>query len=140
MRTNFLPWLAFRLSPASVYRSNGVNQALWARVRQDPEKARFLRELAATSLLPALRRSGLMNDWQQATQLPPYTLERIHVPTLVVHAINDPIVAIEAGRYSATCIPGARLLEVADGGHFCCVTHREIVVTEIRQFLSEASS
>jgi 2-hydroxy-6-oxonona-2,4-dienedioate hydrolase len=136
MKVNFLPWLLLRFNPAGVYRTNGVGPALFRQIRKDPEKMRILHDLATTSLLPALRRPGLMNEWQQATGMDPCPLEKISVPTLVVHAINDPVVAIEFGHYSASHIPGARLLEVADGGHFCCATHREVVVAEILDFLN----
>ncbi len=101
---------------------------------------KLLRDLASTSLLPALRRPGIMNDWVQSTRLPPYPLDRITAPTLVIHALNDPVVAIEFGRFSAAQIPGARLLEVEDGGHFCCVTHRQQVVPAITRFLNTAMS
>jgi pimeloyl-ACP methyl ester carboxylesterase len=135
MKINFLPWLLFRVSPASVYQTNGVNRALLEHIRRDPEKMKLLRDLATTSMLPALRRAGMMNDWQQTTQMTPFPLDQITVPTLVIHAVNDPVVAFEFGRYSATHIPGAHLLEVEDGGHFCCVTHREKVVPALTQFL-----
>ncbi len=136
MKLNFLPWLFFRLSPASVYQTNGVSRTLLRQISGDPEKMKLLRALAATSLLPALRRDGIRNDWQQAIQMPPYPLARITVPTLVVHAVNDPVVAFEFGQFCAAQIPGARLLEVEDGGHFCCITHREKVVPAIIRFLN----
>ena len=135
MKANFLPWLLFRLSPASVYQTNGVGRALLHQVSRNPEKMKLLRELAATSMLPAIRRAGMMNDWLQTTQMPSYPLARINTPTLVIHAVNDPVVDIEFGRFSAAQIPGACLLEVEDGGHFCCVTHSEKVVPAIIHFL-----
>ncbi len=135
MKSNFLPWLLFRLSPASVYQKNGISRALLDQISEDPEKMKLLRALAATSLLPALRRDGIKNDWLQANQMPPYPLARINVPTLVVHAVNDPVVPFEFGQFSAAQIPGARFLEVEDGGHFCCITHREKVVPAIIRFL-----
>ena len=140
MKTNFLPWLLFRISPASVYQTNGVGRALLDQISRDAEKMKLLRELATTSMLPTMRRAGLMNDWHQVTQMPPYPLNLINVPTLVVHAVNDPVVAFEFGRFSAAQIPGARMLEVEDGGHFCCVTHREKVVPVIIRFLNNSFS
>jgi pimeloyl-ACP methyl ester carboxylesterase len=140
MKTNFLPWLLFRISPASVYQTNGVGRALLHQVSRNPEKMKLLRELAATSMLPAIRRAGMINDWLQTTQMPPYTLSRINIPTLVVHAVNDPVVPFEFGRFSAAQIPGACLLEVEDGGHFCCVTHSEKVVPAIIHFLHTCPS
>ncbi len=136
MKINFLPWLFFRLSPAAVYQTNGVSRALLRQISRDPEKMRRLRDLAATCMLPAMRRAGMKNDWQQATHMSPYPLARIHIPTLVIHAVNDPVVSVEFGRFSSAQIPGARFLEVEEGGHFCCLTHRELVVPAIIRFLS----
>lgn len=140
MKTNFLPWLLFRISPASVYQTNGVGRALLEQINRDPEKMKLLRELAATSMLPAMRRAGLMNDWHQVTQMPPYPLNLINVPTMVVHAVNDPVVDFEFGCFSAAQIPGAHMLEVNDGGHFCCITHREKVMPVIIRFLNDSFS
>jgi pimeloyl-ACP methyl ester carboxylesterase len=140
MKMNFLPWLLLRLKPDVIYQTNGVSRDLLHQVSRDPEKMKLLRKLAATSMLPALRRAGLMNDWLQATQMPAYPLSRINTPTLVVHAVNDPVVAFDHGRFSAAHIPGACLLEVEDGGHFCCVTHSEKVVPAIKQFLQTCVS
>ncbi len=81
-----------------------------------------------------------MNDWLQTTQMPLYPLSLIKTPTLVVHAVNDPVVPFEFGRFSVAQIPGASLLEVEDGGHFCCVTHSEKVVPAMRQFLQTCFS
>jgi pimeloyl-ACP methyl ester carboxylesterase len=135
MKTNFLPWLLFHLNPAAVYRANGVDRDLFLRLRQNPEKLTLLRDLATTSMLPALRRPGMMNDWLQATKIPDYPLSRINSPTLVVHAVNDPVVPFEFGRFTANQIPGAALLEVESGGHFCVATHSETVVPVIVRFL-----
>jgi pimeloyl-ACP methyl ester carboxylesterase len=135
MKVNFIPWLLFQLSPATVYQTNGVGKALLRRISGDPEKMKHLRELASTSMLPAMRRAGIINDMRQTTQMADYPLRLINAPTLVVHAVNDPVVRFEFGRFCAEQIPGAAMVEVEDGGHFCCVTHKEKVVEEIVEFL-----
>lgn len=135
MKLNFLPWLLFHLNPAAVYRTNGVDRTLYHQLSHNLEKMTLLRNLVTTSMLPGMRRTGMMNDWLQATRMLPYPLSDINTPTLVVHAVNDPVVPIEFGRFSAAQIPGASLLEVEDGGHFCIATHSEIVVPTIVQFL-----
>lgn len=44
-------------------------------------------------------------------------LRRIHVPTLVIHGRQDPLVPVSHGKHTASCIPGA-VLEIIDGmGH-----------------------
>ncbi len=140
MKINFLPWMLFHLSPAAVYQTNGVDRALLNQISRNPEKMKLLRELATTSMLPALRRAGIMNDWMQTTQMPPYSLSLINTPTLVIHAVNDPVVAFEFGQFCAAQIPGAFLMEVEDGGHFCCVTHSKKVVSAIIHFLQTCFS
>ena len=44
-------------------------------------------------------------------------LEKLEVPTLVIHGAEDPLVHIEGGRDTARCIPNAEFLEVAGMGH-----------------------
>jgi class 3 adenylate cyclase len=44
-------------------------------------------------------------------------LPSINVPTLVMHALGDPIVPVESGRYLAEHIPNARLFETDTVGH-----------------------
>lgn len=44
-------------------------------------------------------------------------LSRITSPTLVIHGTEDPVLPLRAGRETAACIRGARLMEVAGMGH-----------------------
>jgi pimeloyl-ACP methyl ester carboxylesterase len=77
----------------------------------------------------------MINDMQQLTKFPTYPLQLIAVPALVVHAVNDPIIPVESGEYSAQKIPNARFIRLEDGGHFACVTHSEETMPVVRGFL-----
>ena len=44
-------------------------------------------------------------------------LRQVSVPSLVVHGLDDTLIAPSGGRRTAELIPGAHLLEVADMGH-----------------------
>jgi pimeloyl-ACP methyl ester carboxylesterase len=44
-------------------------------------------------------------------------LKKVHVPTLVLHGIDDVLIPIENGRLVADAVPGARLIEVEGMGH-----------------------
>ncbi|HXB03831.1 MAG TPA: alpha/beta fold hydrolase, partial [Candidatus Angelobacter sp.] len=44
-------------------------------------------------------------------------LQRVRVPTLVIHGQDDILVPIENGRLVAAAVPGARMLEVEGMGH-----------------------
>jgi pimeloyl-[acyl-carrier protein] methyl ester esterase len=53
------------------------------------------------------------------------------VPALVIHGARDMIAPVEAGRWLARSIPGARLVEFADCGHLPFFTHRERFVAAL---------
>lgn len=63
-------------------------------------------------------------------------LEKIRVPTLVVHGDKDPLVPFEAhGKRLTERIPGARLFVVEGGEHVAVFTHRPQVRNAVREFL-----
>ncbi len=45
------------------------------------------------------------------------SLQRVRVPTLVIHGLDDVLVPVENGRMVAAAVPGARLLELEGMGH-----------------------
>ncbi len=135
LRSDFLPWLLYTISPYTVYQSNGVNRALIARIQKEPETIRLLDGLYQTSFPSTLRRAGMLNDMRQLTIPFAFSLGQISVPTLVIHAKNDPIVPFSSGEYSARMIPNARFLQMPDGGHFVTITHRDAVVPVVADFL-----
>jgi 3-oxoadipate enol-lactonase len=63
-------------------------------------------------------------------------LNRIQVPTLVVHGERDRMIPVENGRMLAERIPGARLLELPDTGHLY-PTEAPGVDEEIAAFLAD---
>ena len=63
-------------------------------------------------------------------------LPAIKVPTLVIHATRDKVAPIEAGRYFAQHIPGAKLLELDTDDHWFYFLHPDLVLGEIREFLT----
>ena len=68
-------------------------------------------------------------------------LERIDVPTLVMHGNADRILPIAAaGQRSAKLIKGARWVVVEGGPHCISWTHSEIVNTELVAFLGASTT
>jgi pimeloyl-[acyl-carrier protein] methyl ester esterase len=49
----------------------------------------------------------------------------IQAPTVVVHGRRDALAPVEAGRWLARNIPGARLVELPDAAHLPFFSHRE---------------
>jgi pimeloyl-ACP methyl ester carboxylesterase len=66
-----------------------------------------------------------------------HVLPAVRVPTLVIHGVDDKIVPLEAGRWMAGQIPGARLIEVPGAGHLHFGRGTEAVNREVRTFVEE---
>jgi 2-hydroxy-6-oxonona-2,4-dienedioate hydrolase len=136
LKSDFIPWLFYSTAPDSVFQANGVSRALLAQIKPEREKMSLLDALYQTTFPSTLRREGMINDLQQLTNLPAYPIEHITVPSLVVHAVNDPIIPFESGEFSAHTIPNAQFIRLEDGGHFACVTHREVTIPIVQEFLN----
>ncbi len=63
-----------------------------------------------------------------------YPLESLDVPTLVIHARNDPWGSFVRARSIAVRIPGARFEAVSSGGHLL-LGNRESVRTLMVDFI-----
>ena len=87
----------------------------------------FERACASPDTLEALLEDGLQIDVTAV-------LPSIQVPTLVMHRRDD-IVPIEAGRYFAEQIPGARFVELEGGDHMPWAGDFTPVAREIESFL-----
>jgi pimeloyl-ACP methyl ester carboxylesterase/DNA-binding CsgD family transcriptional regulator len=63
-------------------------------------------------------------------------LPAIRVPALIVHATGDRVADIEEGRYFATHIPNARMLELDSIDHWPYFGDADLVLGEIEEFLT----
>jgi pimeloyl-ACP methyl ester carboxylesterase len=63
-------------------------------------------------------------------------LPTITTPTLVIHARDDPVVGVQAGRYLADHIPGSRMLEVDGTDHAPWFSDPDRILTGIEEFLT----
>lgn len=93
----------------------GANLNAWAPSKNDDPVfrewfARRERTAASPAAAIALMR---MNSMIEISGILPY----VHVPTLVIHRTQDPVVNVEGGRQLAKNIPNARLLEVPGIDH-----------------------
>jgi class 3 adenylate cyclase len=63
-------------------------------------------------------------------------LPTIRVPTLVMHRTGDRMLPIEASRYLAANIPGARYVELPGADHFWFSGDADAVLNEVEEFLT----
>jgi pimeloyl-ACP methyl ester carboxylesterase len=63
-------------------------------------------------------------------------LPTIRVPTLLVHRTGDRTLPVEASRYMASRIPGAKLVELPGDDHLPWVGDQDAMLDEIEEFLT----
>ena len=68
-----------------------------------------------------------------------YEFERISVPTLMVHAIDDPLIPIAWAKATAERIPNSLFVEIKEGGHLF-LNHELEVKSTIKSFLKDRCS
>jgi pimeloyl-ACP methyl ester carboxylesterase len=95
--------------------------------------ARYLRMGASPGAGVALYRMNIEIDIRGL-------LPSIRVPTLLLHRAGDRLISVEASRYMARRIPGARLVELAGDDHLVFLGDSETVLGEIQEFLTGARS
>ncbi len=90
---------------------------------------RFIRLGASPGAAVALQRMNRLIDVRDV-------LPSIHVPTLVLRRTEDKVGSIEASRYLAEQIPGARYVELRGSDHMHFVGDADDFVDEIQEFLT----
>lgn len=124
--------------PVASARRSVTDPARLQRLRADGEAWALFNALGrSTSSQMARRLDGTFND-VSVTRRREYPLERIRVPTLVVHGTRDPLVPFDRhGKVLAERIPGARLVPLEGGEHAAIFTHRAEARDAVTRFLRE---
>ena len=91
--------------------------------------AEFMRRSGDGPQIAAFLRAGFSVDASADAR-------ELRVPTLVLHARDDEIVSLEAGRQLAALIPGARF-EIVEGGHVEGTGSSLETLTRILRFVDE---
>jgi pimeloyl-ACP methyl ester carboxylesterase len=69
------------------------------------------------SIEPMGARQNGQNLEQHMSEYDAQQIGNIQVPTLVLHARDDTLVAFEQGEFAANSIPGAQFIPMEKGGH-----------------------
>jgi pimeloyl-ACP methyl ester carboxylesterase len=101
----------------------------------DPQARREETEIFDSFFPVDLRARGIIFDvYDSNPDIATYPLEQVAVPTLVVHAPDDPLASYDDARAMAERIPTARFVTVPRGGHV--FMHRDQrAVAEVARFL-----
>ena len=97
--------------------------------------ARWERQSASPSAVIAIRRMNLDIDAR-------HILPVIRVPTLVLHRVGDSAISIDAGRYLAANIPGAKYVELPGTDHVPVSQpeNADRIIDEVQEFLTGSRS
>ncbi len=126
------PWAMAQLREMVEHWGEGLSQDLFAPGEGTEGRARLatLERMAAS---PGMARAVV--DALAKVDVTE-TLDRISVPTLVVHRTGD-VIPVRDARYAARRIPGARLVELSGTQHMPWLGDWNLVVRVIGDFLDE---
>jgi pimeloyl-ACP methyl ester carboxylesterase len=84
-----------------------------------PRHEEETRELAGQAYDRGVSAAGALRQMMAILTQPNRSgaLRQLHLPTLVVHGLSDPMVHVSGGRATAAAVPGAELLLVEGMGH-----------------------
>ena len=121
----------------------GANDAMLASFLQgldltDPEQKAMAGALAMSSVPAVARNPGRENDRQQRTDraVDDWPLEKIRVPTLIIHGTKDENSSYELSVKAAARIPNAKLVTIEGANHFFPITRGPEMRRHIGEFLS----
>jgi pimeloyl-ACP methyl ester carboxylesterase len=130
--SDFVYWLITTKFESQLLSTFGVPKKAQAALTTAEKKwaSMFLQSMHPISL----RKAGIHND--RKYNIHEYSLEQITVPTLVIHAKDDSLIAFSQGQYTAQNIPDAQFIILQNGGHIL-MGHHEKVKSEIDSFLKK---
>src|SRR4051794_27287091 len=110
-----------------------LDDYLGERVSEETVRAAWNAGAEASPIATWACPAGWLDDFSQ-------DIERIDVPTLILHGTADRILPIDGqGRRLHAALPDARYVEIEGGPHVMCVTHAAEVNRELLAFLRETA-
>jgi pimeloyl-ACP methyl ester carboxylesterase len=134
-RSDFIFWLLTTYFPSSMHSIMGVPGDFEMTPAFEEEMAGVME-----TLLPVHPRAeGALFDMYVSNPAinDGYPLGEISIPTLVIHAVDDPLANYENARAMADQIPDAKMLTVESGGH-PLLGHEIRIMSEINAFLEQS--
>lgn len=129
------------LEPDAEYYRIHFRPALRRRMHLDRVVGRLRTAFSADGIVAARAIEDSLYDqtWSQGDYDLIPLLRQLEIPTLVIHGDRD-FVPLDAARHITAAIPGARLVVLANCGHFAYLEQPERVRVAIAEFLTGSSS
>ncbi len=116
-------------------------EALVEHILDHSDQQEWFESLIGTFIPPSAREAGVRNDLQQLRTFNELPLEKIVVPTLIIHGTADKVIPISEAEAMAARIPGATFHRVEGAGHLVELGPKAAEVqNKILEFLRERSA
>lgn len=107
-------WTLRRFAPPMIRGLMGVPKGF----PRDGDQAAYVEEMLESIFPLAPRANGAIFDaFSSNPEISGYSLEQVTVPTLVMHAQDDPLASYDAARRAAQRIPESTFVGLDSGGH-----------------------
>jgi pimeloyl-ACP methyl ester carboxylesterase len=138
------PWVELLYGDGPMWTLKVIAPALLARLAgvppgfpSNPDEERFVSEFLDSLFPIAARAEGIAFDaFISNPDVNRYPLERLTVPTLLIHAKDDPLASYDSSARAAERIPGSILVTLESGGHLG-LGQNERMRTEVGSFLAD---
>ena len=132
-RSDFIFWLLTAHFPSTMHSIMGVPGDF----DMTPAYEMEMQEVMNTLLPVKPRSEGAFFDMYVSNPaINAYPVDEISVPTLIIHAVDDPLADYDNAQTMAERIPDAKFVTIESGGH-PLLGHEERIQAEISEFLNE---
>ena len=135
---DFVYWSMVKLSPSGLLVALGVPMEVQKQL--SPQEVAQLNAFLE-SIEPMGARQNGQNLEQHMSEYDAQQIRNIQVPTLVLHARDDTLVASEQGEFTTNNIPGTQFIPMEKGGHLALMMNINTGAREkVLQFLEQYNS
>lgn len=132
--TSWLTLRASQIMPRQVLALT-VGEENVTEVMNDEDKRASFTELINSIALLSQRREGTLNDGKQFLTFTDHPFENITTPTLILYGTEDNFVSSSEQVYLAETLPNSEYIEIEGGTHFMLISHADIIIPLISDFL-----
>ena len=133
---DFIFWVVSHAFKNTLFNKFGVDPTILESLTQDEKK---WADEAFYIFHPASKKfPGILNDQKATISDKQYDLDRINIPTLILHALDDCLVDYDFAKYAHAHIPNSALIPFPSGGHMLLGQHekyRNIVANFLKEYL-----
>ena len=122
-RSNFIYWAVSYTCKNFLIKKFGVDSAVLKSLNHDEKK--WLEEVLHIFHPASKRYPGIRNDQKATISDKQYDLDRINLPTLILHALDDRLVDVDFATYAHAHIGGSELITIPSGGHLVIGIHQQ---------------